>query len=148
MSPKPARRDRDEDYAIDLCEALLGTPALRQHRFDWLRGDRNARGASVRLPVDAYWPVHRLVVEFQEIQHRSAVPFFDKPERMTVSGVSRGEQRRIYDERRRIEIPRHGIALVEIGSDQLAMRGSRLARDIDADRSTLRRILGAHLPDH
>lgn len=30
---------KDEIYVIDLCDEILGTKALRQHCFDFLRGD-------------------------------------------------------------------------------------------------------------
>lgn len=29
---------KDEIYVIDLCDEILGTKALRQHCFDFLRG--------------------------------------------------------------------------------------------------------------
>ncbi|WP_144720146.1 hypothetical protein [Agrococcus jejuensis] len=141
LRPGRARRDRDEHYVIDLCDEILGHQASRQHTFDWLRGDPGRAGSRRRLPVDAFWEDLALVVEFHEVQHRASVPFFDKPDVMTISGVSRGEQRRIYDERRRVEVPAHGVALVEIGSDQLATRGTRLTREVTADRAVLATML-------
>ena len=35
----------------------------------------------MNVPVDAYWPEYRLVVEYREVQHDH--PFFDKPARRT-----------------------------------------------------------------
>jgi len=96
----------DERYIINLCDSILSKKAIRQHRFDFLRGDSDRK-----LPVDAYYPGLNLVIEFHEIQHAVAVPFFDK--KLTVSGVPRGEQRKIYDQRRREILPRHGIRLIE-----------------------------------
>jgi hypothetical protein len=127
-----ARVDSDEAYVIDLCDELLGKRALRQHRFEWLRGD-----TGTRLPVDAYYPELNLVVEYMEHQHTEAVPHFDK--RMTVSGMNRGEQRRLYDQRRQELIPKHGIALVTISYHELAHGGSkRLLRDSGNDQRVLR----------
>ena len=103
------RKNSDEAYVIDLCDEVLGRRALRQHRFDFLRGD-----AGTRLPVDAYYLSLNLAVEYKEKQHFETVPHFDKPHRMTVTGVHRGEQREIYDQRRRELLPRNGIDLVEI----------------------------------
>ena len=80
--------------------------AHRQQKFDFLRGDTGRR-----LPVDAYYPVLNLVIEFHERQHIEKVPFFDR--KSTASGVLRGEQRRIYDQRRRELLPKHGIELIE-----------------------------------
>ena len=104
----------DEHYVIDLCDEVLGSKALRQHRFDFLRGDARPGAQGVCLPVDAYYPEVDLVIEYRERQHNEAVSFFDKPDRVTVSGVHRGEQRRLYDERRRKGLPEHGIRLVEL----------------------------------
>ena len=104
---------RDGQYIIDLCDRVLGRTALREHRFDFLRGDPGGwcrRG--VGLPVDAFYEDLRLVVEYCERQHTEAAAFFDR--RMTVSGVGRGEQRRRYDQRRREVLPLHGIRLVEL----------------------------------
>ncbi|MCX5275035.1 hypothetical protein [Streptomyces virginiae] len=89
-----ATRDgSDEAYVVGLCERILGENALPQHRFDWLLGDPGSGGRRVQLPVDAFWPGHQLVVEYRELQHDQPMPHFDKPNRLTVSGVHRGEQR-------------------------------------------------------
>lgn len=59
-SPKvPTKRDHsDEAYILDICDTLLKQKGLRQHRFDFLRGD-----SGVKLPVDAYYPTLNLVIE-------------------------------------------------------------------------------------
>jgi hypothetical protein len=41
--------------------------------------------------------------------------FFDR--RQTVSGMDRGEQRKLYDQRRRDVLPKHSIKLIEFGYD-------------------------------
>ena len=139
---KRTRSASDEAYIIDLCDELLGERALRQHRFDWLRGDPGVSGHSMRLPVDAYYPRHGLVVEYRERQHYEATPFFDR--RQTVSGVGRGEQRRRYDRLREREIPTHGLRLEIIRSDDLASdsRG-RLRRQRPDDLRILKRHLSS-----
>ncbi|MEU5095766.1 hypothetical protein [Streptomyces sp. NPDC020996] len=137
-----ARDDSDEAYVIGLCNRILAETALTQHRFDWLLGDPGAGGRRVRLPVEAYWPGHRLVVEYRELHHDRPVPHFDKPDRLTVSGVHRGEQRALYDARRETEIPAHGLRLVVVRpSDLDADKRGRLRRDEAADLPVLRRIL-------
>jgi len=127
---------------VDLCDEVLGERALRQHRFEWLLGDPGASGSRVRLPVDAYYPDHALVIEYRERQHSEPVPHFDKPDRMTVSGVHRGEQRALYDARREEQIPAHGLRLVVVSPADLESdaRG-RLRRDRDRDIEVLRRLL-------
>lgn len=101
------RVNSDEYYVIDLCDEVLGEKAERQAKFDFLKGDSGRM-----LPVDAYYRNKGLIIEYYERQHTESVKFFDK--RMTTSGVTRGEQRRIYDERRKTELPKHGIKLVVI----------------------------------
>jgi hypothetical protein len=92
--------------------------------------------------VDAYWPGHQLVVEYRELQHDQPMPHFDKPDKLTVSGVHRGEQRALYDARRDTEIPARGLRLVVIRPADLNVdsRG-RLRGNQEADLATLRRIL-------
>ncbi len=136
-----SRPDSDEAYVLGLCDEALGTAGLRQHRFGWLTGDPGVQGRA-ELPVDAYWPEHRLVVEYHERRHDEPVAHFDQPDRMTVNGVHRGEQRARYDARRRTEIPAHGLRLVEIGHHDLAAGpGGRLLREYDADLKTVRDLL-------
>ena len=62
--------------------------------------------------MDAYYPELQLVVEYREHQHTEAVAIMDQ--RMTVSGVDRGTQRAIYDQRHRDVLPEYGIELVEL----------------------------------
>lgn len=140
------RANSDESYVIDLCDSILGQPASRQHRFEWLKGDPGRSGRRVRLPVDAYWAPIRLVVEYRENQHDVPTPFFDKPERLTVSGVHRGLQRALYDQRREVLIPAHGLHLLILRPTDLQSdsRG-RLLRMIEPDRASLVNLLKTFL---
>ena len=54
------REASDEAYVLDLCDVALDERGLRQHRFDWLRGDPGTSGRGRTLPVDGYWSEHRL----------------------------------------------------------------------------------------
>ncbi|TXH27565.1 MAG: hypothetical protein E6R06_03565 [Mycobacterium sp.] len=136
-----ARSDSAEHYVLDLCDEALGVPGVRQARFDWLRGDPSPkRPRGTKLPVDGYWSNLGLVVEFQEEQHSEAVPFFDR--RQTVSGVGRGEQRRVYDERKRRLIPEHGLRLVVIEKSAFTLKSRRIDRDRARDLQVVRRHLG------
>ncbi|WCH90831.1 hypothetical protein POD33_01240 [Streptomyces moderatus] len=137
-----SRDDSDEAYVVGLCSQVLGETALTQHKFDWLQGDPGAGGRRARLPVDAYWPGHRLVVEYRELQHDQPVPHFDKPDRLTVSGVHRGEQRALYDARRDTEIPAHGLRLIVVRPADLDADGrGRLRRNREADVVALKALL-------
>ncbi len=142
------RTDREAGYVLDRVDALLGHQSLREHRFAWLRGDPGASGRSMTLPVDAYWPDLGLVIEVYERQHDHPVAHFDKPDRLTVSGVHRGEQRRIYDERRRTLVPAHGLTLLIIRTTLLTVdRRGRLLRDTAADDPVLRGLLDEALAE-
>lgn len=104
------RADSDEYYVIDLCNEILGYTAKQQYGFDFLLGD----DGKTKLKVDAYYEELNLVIEYCESQHTEPTPFFDHNDKLTISGVTRGEQRKIYDQRRRDVLPQHGIKLIEI----------------------------------
>lgn len=127
------RTDSDEYYVIDLCNKVLNRTASQQHKFDFLCGDNGNK-----LPVDAYYKELNLVIEYHEKQHTESVSFFDK--KMTVSGVSRGEQRKIYDERRRKVLPEHGIKLIVINYTDFG-NTKKLSRNPVKDTETIRKIL-------
>ena len=128
-----SRSNSDEHYVIDLCDEILGQTASRQNRFDFLRGDYGTT-----LPVDAYYPSLNLVIEYYESQHSESTPFFDK--RQTVSGVSRGEQRRIYDLRRQEVLPKHGINVVVIPYTAFGST-KKIVRNPQSDKLAIMRTL-------
>ena len=142
----------DESYVIDLCDEVLGTVALRQHRFDFLRGDAGPGNQGFMLPADAYYPELQLVVEYCERQHTEAIPIMDQ--RMTVSGVDRGTPRAIYDQRRRDVLPQHGIELVKLSYAGFAHdKNKRLCRHrledlvmVRAGTGEVDRVSGVHHP--
>lgn len=134
---RKSRADSDEYYVIDLCDEVLGRKASRQHRFDFLTGDTGKR-----LPVDAYYEDLNLVVEYYERQHSEPIPYWDK--KMTASGVTREKQRKIYDERREIVLPQHGIKLIiinyyDFGTSKRIIRNK--AYDIKIVRNKLKEFL-------
>lgn len=130
----------DEAYVIDLCDTFLGRKAVRQHKFDFLRGDVGMRAQGMMLPVDAWYRDLALVIEYRERQHSETVGFLD--DRVTVSGVNRGEQRRVYDQRRRDLLPARGIKLVEFDYFEFDhTSGRRLVRR-DDDRLVVAKKLG------
>ncbi|MBL7694843.1 MAG: hypothetical protein JNK91_08350 [Ferruginibacter sp.] len=130
-----SRSNSDESYIIDLCDKVLKQKAMRQHMFDFLCGD-----SGTRLPVDAYYPNLNLVIEFREKQHTEAVKFFDK--KQTVSGVGRGEQRKLYDQRRRKVLPLNGIKLIEFDYSEFEhTRGKRLIRNKKSDLAIIEKAL-------
>src|SRR4051812_16917668 len=106
---------RTANYVIDLLAEVLGEEPEREKRFNWALGDVSAKtGRQVALPFDAVWESRRLIVEVDENQHFEAVEFWDKPDVVTVSGVSRGDQRGIYDARKRTAAREQRYTVVEI----------------------------------
>ncbi len=107
----PHRTESDEKYILDLVAEILAEPDYRwQHRFPTLLGDPGMDGKRRPLPVDGFFPRHKLIVEYWESQHSAPIPIMD--EGMTVSGVSRGDQRRLYDQRRQTWATANGLRLV------------------------------------
>ncbi|MFI8605075.1 hypothetical protein ACIGCP_11465 [Cellulophaga baltica] len=140
---KTSKKHKDEDYIIDLCDEILGVKASRQHRFDFLLGDLHANGVTrTKLPVDAYYASKNLVIEFHETQHTEAVSHFDKPNKMTISGVHRGKQRAKYEQLRRDLLPEHGIQLVELDYSLFEVTSQKkLVRNEKRDLEVLKAIL-------
>lgn len=98
---------KDETYIIDLCDEILAATAVRQATFPFLLSDIGKDGERDPLRVDAHYPDLNTVVEYLEVQHFKPVPHWDsKP---TPDGGTRGEQRRRYDERRRLVMKAYQI---------------------------------------
>ena len=133
----------DETYVIDLCDTLLKQKADRQKRFHFLLGDFHKDGITrTQLPVDAYYQALNLVIEYKESQHSEANEFFDKTYVKTVSGVSRGEQRKIYDLRRAEKLPLNGIKLIELSFDNFNCDSAhRIIRNSEQDLKVVEDIL-------
>lgn len=135
-----SRDTSDESYVIGLCDNVLGRQAIRQQRFDFLCGDPGKNKNRARLPVDAYYEELGLVVEYWERQHEHPAPFWDR--RITCSGCTRGEQRQMYDQRKREILEGNGIRLVVIKFDHLDHNTQgRLNRNTKQDLEALSNIL-------
>lgn len=131
---------KDETYIIDLCDEILAATAERQYRFAFLLGDENSKLKRRHLPVDAYYPTKNLVIEYREVQHTAPVALWDQ--KPTLSGISRAEQRRKYDQRRRDVLSAYGIKLVELNFS-LFGKSKKLKRDTKSDRAKIREVLRA-----
>lgn len=79
-------------------------------------------------------------MEYNERQHTESVALFDK--KKTISGVSRGEQRKIYDKRRAEVLPKHGIRLIVISYDDFECDGKKkIKRKREHDLEVIRKKL-------
>lgn len=122
------RTDSDEKYVLDLISKILNCPYEWQKTFPDLVGDICKDGRAKKLAVDGYFKGYNLIVEYREIQHFKAVPFMDK--KMTISGVPRGEQRRIYDKRKETWAVNKGYKFLTVNYDDLEhYQGKRLKRN-------------------
>jgi diadenosine tetraphosphate (Ap4A) HIT family hydrolase len=130
----PPRSESDEKYILDLVAEILAEPDYRwQHRFPTLLGDPGKDGRRHPLPVDGFFPRHRLIVEYWEPHHSEPIPIMD--EGMTVSGVSRGHQRRLYDQRRQTWADANNLQLVILDHRGFETdKQGRLQRDPARDR--------------
>lgn len=127
-------KNKDEHYVLDTCDKVLNQISLKKYKFDFLVGDSGRK-----LPVDAYYEKLKLVIEYREKQHTEKVLFFDKPDKLTVSGVNRGEQRKIYDERRREILPKKNITLIEISYSDFDYNGKKkIIRNYNNDEKAIK----------
>lgn len=130
------RGNSDEYYVLGLCEEIIGTPCAKQRTFDWLLGLPSKKtGYRKPLPVDGYWEEQELVVEFHEKQHSEPVPFFD--DKVTASGLLRGEQRKIYDVRKADLIPAHNLKLLIIDYRDFQHKKGKIVRTAGKDRQII-----------
>jgi hypothetical protein len=131
-----------------LVDEIVGEAAARKKRFPRTLGDaRGKTGRRVALPFDAVWPGLRLMAEADEDQRWRALPHFDKPNRLTVSGVDQGAQRRMYDLRKRTTARNARYTVVEIPWERHPPPNQRNPYH---DRERLRRIVqhaGVPLPE-
>jgi len=137
------RENSDEYYILNLCDEILNEKASRQYTFPFLLGDfHKDKKSRTKLPLDAYYHNLNLVIEYCKKQHTEEVPHLDKSKAKTISGVSRDEQRKIYDQRKRDVLLRKNINLIEINYfsfeyDNLMM----IIRDKEKDMEILKEIL-------
>lgn len=137
------RISSDEHYIIDLCDELFEERASRQHKFGFLLGDYHKDGKTrSALPVDAYYHSQNLVIEFMERKNTDSAPLSGKPDRMTISGVGRSEQRKIYDQRKRKGLKSKDINLLDIQYESFECDSQKqLIRDREKDMDVLRVLL-------
>ncbi len=126
------RINSDEKYVLDLLSEILKDEFQWQKRFDGLLGDPGKSGRQTKLPVDAYFPNRKLIVEYRERQHYKSTPIMDN--RMTISGVPRGMQRKLYDCRKEDWAKKNNYNFLAISYENLFHnRNGRLKRDKEKD---------------
>lgn len=130
------RDTSDESYVVNLCDEILQENGSRQHKFQDLVGDPGKNGVRRRLPVDAYYENHRIIVEYWEKQHFSN----SNSGGSTISGVPRGAQRREYDSLRDEFCRNNNLKLVVIPYCRFKIDQNKKIIRRDKDREIVREI--------
>lgn len=133
----------DEFFILDLCDVILKKKASRQHKFGFILGDLHKDGETrTRLPLDAYYADLNLVIEFLEKQHAEGADVLEKPTKVTVSGVGRVEQRKIYDRRKRQALKEKDIKLIDIDYSMFECdEQEKIIRNTEAVKIILSKLL-------
>lgn len=141
------RLNNDENYVIDLCDVVLGLKANRQKRFGFLLGDLHKDGKTrTSLPVDAFYEELNLVIEYKEFQNTETASNFKTSLKKTVSGVTRQEQRVIYDQRKAEILPENNIDLVVLSySDFSNESNNKIKRNETSDIKTISNVLKKYI---
>ncbi|MFT6857062.1 MAG: hypothetical protein ACJA0X_003049 [Cyclobacteriaceae bacterium] len=136
--------ESDEHYLINLCDELLAAKASRHHCFSFILGDYHKDGRTrSELPVDAYYEIHNLVIEF--LKSDEAIPF-DRPSHKTISGVTRSKQRAIYTERKKNGLIAKGVNFIEIEYASFDNNEEgMLVREKEKDQNIMRDFLKNYL---
>lgn len=140
------RRNSDEYYVLDLCDELLKEKSIRQHTFDFLLGDFHRDGKSrTALPLDGFYPNKNLVIEYTEKQ-QSADESSSNQNKMTISGVNRTEQRKIYKQRKKEVLRKKDINFIEIKFKDFEYdKELKIIRDEEKNKAILLRLLDKYL---
>ncbi|QRM90016.1 hypothetical protein FG167_12510 [Lacinutrix sp. WUR7] len=143
---KSKRENSDEFYILDLCDELLKEKASRKHTFSFLLGDMHKKGKTrTKLPLAAFYKDANLVIEFLEKQNKTEADL-EKLDAMTVSGITRNEQIKKYNKRRKLVLQKKEINLIEIDYSLFECDNKKnLSRKKDSDIALLRKILTKYI---
>lgn len=143
---KEVRENSDEFYILNLCDDILKEKASRKHTFSFLFGDMHKKGKTrTKLPLAAFYEGANLVVEFSEKQNQTK-EHLEKLDVMTVSGITRGEQIKKYNKRRRDVLEKKEIHFIEIDYSLFECDSKKnLSREKDKDVRLLKSILNKYI---
>ncbi len=137
------RSNSDEVYLMGLIDELLDAKGSRKHTFDYLLGDMHQNGKKrTKLPIDLYYKELNLALEFVEHPDSKKNAIDSKEERLTVSGITRAEQRLKYFNRKRKVLTEKDKSFIEIPLKDFEVDDSvKLIRDKGNDERVLRGLL-------
>ena len=137
------RSNSDEVYLMGLIDELLNQTGSRKHTFEYLLGDIHQNGKKrTKLPIDLYYKELNLVLEFVEHSDSKKNAIDSKEERLTVSGITRAEQRLKYFNRKRKVLTEKDKSFIEIPLNDFEVDDSvKLIRNKGNDERVLRGLL-------
>ena len=138
---------RDESYVIGLCDQILDEVSTKQHTFSFLLGDFHKDGFTrTKLPVNAFYSKSNLVILFADKQLNADFEASEKASKITSTGVTRSEQKQIYDQRKTDLIIKNEINLLHINSSMFACGPHKgLLRETEKDMVVLNKALATYL---
>lgn len=142
------RKNSDETYILDLCDELLEDKAMRQHTFDFLVGDFHKDGRTrTEIPLDGYYYSLNLAIDYSEKQDVEET-IVDNADKMTISGVTRAEQRKIYNRRKREVLRKKEVNFIELKyKDFVYDEQFKLVRNNDKNLHILKKLLKKFLKE-
>jgi hypothetical protein len=137
------RSNSDEVYIIGLLDELLNETGSRKHTFDYLLGDYHQNGKTrTKLPIDLYYVNLKLALEIVEHPEKRKNVIEAKEEKLTVSGVSRADQRLKYFFRKKNTMANKDKAFIEIPLEKFEVDDAfQLIRNKENDERELRTLL-------
>ena len=137
------RSNSDEVYLMGLLDELLNETGSRKHTFEYLLGDYHQNGKTrTKLPIDIYYVNLKLALEIVEHPERRKNAIESKEEKLTVSGVTRAEQRLKYFYRKKNTLTNKDKAFIEIPLENFEVDDSfQLIRNKENDERELRTLL-------
>jgi len=137
------RADSDENYILELIDELLNQKGSRKHTFEFLQGDLHQNGKTrTKSPIDLFYEELNLALELVEHPEHKKSAIKSKEEKVTVSGVSRAEQRKKYFNRKKSVLEEKGKTFIQIPIKDFQVDSSgQLIRDKVEDTRVLRALL-------
>lgn len=135
--------NRDEVYIMGLIDELLNEIGSRKHTFEYLLGDLHQNGKTrTKLALDLFYINLNLAIEI--VEHPDSLKNADdsNEEKLTVSGITRAEQRLKYFNRKRKVMYEKEKSFIEVPLEKFEVDDSfRLVRDKNKDERVLRDVL-------
>ena len=137
------RSNSDEMYLLDLLDEVLKRKGSRKHTFDYLLGDLHKDGKTrTELAIDVFYVKLNLAIEIIEHPSISEKANAEKEEKLTVSGITRAEQRLKYFNRRKSVLTKKDKAFVEVPMERFEVDEKfRLVRNKENDEQIVKELL-------